>query len=197
MEFCNFLYHLQQAHISAVRCIISATENKTAQIDRGTMCVLTCVYIDETLMRTRKKSAHLFCVSVLQTQTLKIQVCESAKFEFRLHPCSPTLQHILEPAGPDDITSSSGCNDTVTCVKPAFTLPITDTRTPWTSAASKDSKSGKKSVRKSLYPLIWWPAAAVKNLFDVKTVRELYNISHTVHMCQPQHFYSYFYVYEI
>lgn len=168
MEFCNFLYHLQQAHFSTVKPIIIVTENNREDW-RGD-CVSPCVRarwkINDVFMRTCDTLLEiLLCVCTPHTELTNTSGQLS-----QIWVLAPPLLYIfphnaaahIRASWPDDITSSSSCNNTVTCVKAAFTLPITDTRTPWTSAPHKDSKSWKKTAHKHPHPLIRWPGAVVK-----------------------------------
>lgn len=99
---------------------------------------------------------------------------------------APPLLHIfhtmLQHSWPDDIISSPSCSDKVTYVKPALTLPITDTRTAWTSAPNRRRMSQRPPSLSLMTGSSW-------TRFDGRTLSELQISSQTAHVAELQQFY--------
>lgn len=155
MEFCNFLYHLRQAHFSTVKPVIIVTENKAAQ---GGLTGHVCK-INDVLMGTCETLLEIVLRVCAPNPELKNTAGNSAKFRvfgstLALYFSHNAAAHI-RASWPDDITSSSSCNDMVTCVSLLLHCPSLTPEHPEHLLRTRTVSRGKKAARrKRLHPLI-------------------------------------------
>lgn len=119
MEFSNFLYHLQQGHFPTVKPIIIVTENKTAHEGLTGRSHVRCMRIRCKI--TQRDHVKLCCKCPLCFRMInpKEEILQATQPNLSFGSTSTlyfshsAAAHI-NASWPDDITSSSSCNDMVT-----------------------------------------------------------------------------------